>query len=60
LHAEVSVLLDSKSSRLIQLADLVAFAVFRFYEYNDYSFYLIISKCFDAEGGVTHGLHLKA
>lgn len=59
-YAEVPVFLDSKSSRLIQLADLVAFAVFRFYEYEDDSFYSIISKCFDAEGGVTHGLYLKA
>lgn len=59
-YAEVPVFLDSKSSRLIQLADLVAFAVFRFYEHGDDSFYSIISKCFDAEGGVTHGLYLKA
>jgi hypothetical protein len=55
-YAEVPVFLDSKASRLIQLADLVAFALFRFYEHDDDSFYSIIRDCFDAEGGVMHGL----
>jgi len=56
-YAEVPVFLDSKASRLIQLADMVAYAIFRFYEHEDSSFYDIVKHCFDAEGGVVHGLH---
>jgi len=58
-YAEVPVFLDSKASRLIQLADLVAYALFRHYEHNDSSFYNVIQNCFDSEGGVSHGLHVK-
>lgn len=58
-YAEVPVFLDSKASRLIQLADLVAFALFRFYEHNDNSFYDVVKHCFDAEGGVEHGLYIR-
>lgn len=56
-YAEVPAFLDSKASRLIQLADLVAFAVFRHYEHNDSQFFEIIEKCFDSDGGVVHGLY---
>ena len=56
-YAEVPVFLDSKASRLIQLADLVAFAINRHYVSNDDSLFKIISPCFDSEGGVTHGLY---
>ncbi len=55
-YAEVPVFLDSKASRLIQLADLIAFAVYRHYEAGDDSFYSLIQHCFDSEGGVQHGL----
>ncbi|WP_084128729.1 DUF3800 domain-containing protein [Cellvibrio mixtus] len=58
-YAEVPVFLDSKASRLIQLADLAAYALFRFYEYEDPSFYNVIKHCFDSEGGVLHGLHVR-
>lgn len=58
-YAEVPVFLDSKASRLIQLADLVSFALFRFYEHNDNSFYDIVKHCFDSEGGVEHGLFVR-
>ena len=58
-YAEVPVFLDSKASRLIQLADLVAYALFRFHEYGDESFYSVIKGCFDSEGGVEHGLYVK-
>lgn len=58
-YAEVPVFLDSKASRLIQLADLVAFATYRYYEAGDDSFYSIIQGCFDKEGGVEHGLYVK-
>jgi uncharacterized protein DUF3800 len=56
--AEVPVFLDSKASRLIQLADLVAYALFRFHEHNDNRFYSVIARCFDTHGGVQHGLHV--
>jgi hypothetical protein len=59
-YAEVPLFLDSKASRLIQLADLVAFALFRFYEHNDDSFFQVIRGCFDSEGGVEHGLYVRA
>ncbi|HEY0393709.1 MAG TPA: DUF3800 domain-containing protein [Candidatus Elarobacter sp.] len=55
--AEVPAFLDSRASRLIQLADLVAYAVFRAYERQDTRFYDIIKHRFDAEGGVVHGLY---
>lgn len=58
-YAEVPVFLDSKASRLIQLADLVAYAIFRKYESGDDSFFNEISHCFDSEGSVEHGLYFK-
>jgi len=58
-YAEVPVFLDSRASRLIQLADLVAFALFRFHEHNDNSFYDVIKRRFDTEGGVAHGLCVR-
>jgi hypothetical protein len=57
--AEVPLFLDSKASRLIQLADLVAYAVFRNYERTDSQFYDVIRDRFDREGGVIHGLHVR-
>lgn len=56
-YAEVPVFLDSKASRLIQLADLIAYAVFRHFERQDSQFFTTIQNCFDAEGGVIHGLY---
>ncbi|MBS0417309.1 MAG: DUF3800 domain-containing protein [Proteobacteria bacterium] len=56
-YAEVPVFLDSRASRLIQLADLVAFALFRRYEQGDGIFFDSIRDCFDNEGGVVHGLY---
>ena len=58
-YAEVPVFLDSRASRLIQLADLVAYAVFRRYEHDDSSLYSVVAKCFDTEGGVQHGLYVR-
>lgn len=57
--AEVPLFLDSKASRLIQLADLIAYSIFRYYEKEDDTFYSIIQSKFDAEGGITHGLHFQ-
>lgn len=57
-YAEVPVFLDSRASRLIQLADLIAFALFRFHEHGDNGYYDVIKHCFDTEGLVEHGLYL--
>lgn len=56
--AEVPVFVDSEATRLIQLADLVAYALFRKFEKNDTQFSDIIEKKFDYFGGVQHGLHV--
>lgn len=56
--SEVPVFIDSKASRLIQLADLIAYAVFRKWEKSDDRFYPIIADRFDREGSVVHGLHV--
>ncbi len=55
---EVPMFLDSQASRLIQLADLVAYAIFRKFEKDDDQFYSIIEGCFDSHAGNRHGLHL--
>ncbi len=54
--AEVPLFIDSKASRLTQLADLVAYAIFRKYEFGDNSFFSMIENRFDKSGGITHGL----
>lgn len=56
--SEVPVFIDSRASRLIQLADLVAFSLFRMWEKQDDRFYTIIRDRFDREGNVVHGLHV--
>jgi hypothetical protein len=58
--AEVPLFLDSKASRLIQLADLVAYAIFRHFEAGDSQLFDIIRSRFDSEGGIVHGLHVVA
>ena len=55
--AEVPLFLDSKASRLIQLADIIAYAIHRKYNRNDLTYFSIIKDCFDAEGSTVHGLH---
>ncbi|KAA9354820.1 DUF3800 domain-containing protein [Larkinella humicola] len=54
--SEVPLFLDSRASRLIQLADLVSYAIFRYYERQDAQFFSIIADRFDQESGVRHGL----
>ena len=59
--AEVPLFVDSEASRLVQLADLLAFALWRRYEHNDLTFFDPIVSRFDADGGVIHGLvHRKS
>jgi hypothetical protein len=54
--AEVPLFVDSRASRLIQLADLVAWSTFRKYEIKDGRFFDPLISMFDADGGVVHGL----
>ena len=58
LHSlsEVPLFVDSRATRLIQCADLIAHAVRRYYERGDSTYFDIIKRSFDAEGGVLHGL----
>lgn len=58
-YAEVPVFIDSHASRLIQLADLVAYAIYRKYEHDEDSYFKVVADCFDAEGGVVHGLYVR-
>ncbi len=57
--AEVPLFLDSKASRLIQLADLIAFGIFRKFEKNDSRFFDLLAKKFDSDGSTTHGFFQK-
>ena len=58
--AEVPLFVDSTASRLIQIADLLAWAVWRRYEQNDTRYFDRIAQRFDTEDGVIHGLvHFK-
>ena len=54
--AEVPMFVDSAASRLVQLADLLAWAVWRRYEYRDTRYFDQVVRRFDTEGGVIHGL----
>lgn len=58
--ADVPFFANSKATRLLQLADLVAYAVFRRYERGDTRLLDKIISKFDTEDGVIHGLvHLN-
>ena len=54
--AEVPLFADSRVSRALQIADHVAYSLFRRYEYGDTSYLDIISHRFDAENRQVHGL----
>jgi len=57
--AEVPLFANSKVSRLIQVADHIAYAVYRRYEVGDTSYLDIIISKFDSENGRLHGLAHK-
>lgn len=57
--AEVPMFVNSKASRCIQVADHVAYAVFRRYHAGDTSYLDIIHSRFDSDGRVIHGLSHK-
>ncbi len=54
--AEVPLFLDSRTSRLIQLADIVAYGMLRHFERGDDRLFRIVRHKFDEEGGKVHGL----
>ena len=54
---DVPFFVDSRATRGIQYADLVAYALWRKYERGDGEFFDVIGNWFDSEGGVVHGLH---
>ena len=54
--ADTPLFVNSQASRMIQLADHVAYAVFRRYESGDTQYLDLIAGKFDAEGGKVHGL----
>lgn len=57
---EVPLFVDSKASRIVQLADHIAYAVFRRYESNDITYFNIIESRFDKDEHYYHGLsHLQ-
>lgn len=53
---ETAFFFDSRSSRLMQIADFAAYAVFRWYEHGDDAYLSQIHKKFDREGSKLHGL----
>lgn len=58
--ADVPFFADSKSTRMLQLADLVSYAVFRRYERSDTRWLDLLMSRFDKEGEHLHGLvHLN-
>ena len=57
--SEVPVFLNSKASRLIQLADLVAYSIFRHFEHQDSQYFDVIKHRFDLADGIQHGFYVN-
>ena len=57
--ADTPFFVDSRASRVIQLADHVAHAVFRRYQSADTQYFDRIAHKFDSEDGIVHGLAHK-
>ena len=57
-YAEVPLFIDSRNSRLIQLADFVAYWVFRAYEHDDRNILngMLDANAFHRTNGTLHGL----
>lgn len=53
--AEVPLFVDSRATRLIQYADLIAYAFRRYYENGDDTYSSLIASKMDAVGGIIHG-----
>ena len=54
--ADVPFCADSRSTRLLQLADLVAYAVYRRYERSNTWLFDQLINTFDSDNGIIHGL----
>lgn len=54
--AEVPLFVDSRATRLIQMADMVAYALRQYYEKGQDAYFSLISGSFDLVGDVCHGL----
>lgn len=58
--ADVPLYVDSRASRLVQVADFVAWSTWHYYEHGHTEFFQRIHKRFDAAEGVQHGIiHLN-
>ena len=57
--ADTPLFVDSRASRVVQLADHVAYAVFRRYNAHDAQYFDVMASKFDATEGVVHGLSHK-
>ena len=57
--ADTPFFVDSKASRLVQLADHIAYSVFRRFNSGDAQYMDIISSRFDEADGIIHGLSHK-
>lgn len=53
---DVPFFVDSRATRMIQYADLIAYALRRYFETGDATYFDLISQRFDSVGGVLHGL----
>lgn len=54
--ADTPFFVDSRASRLVQLADHVAYSVFRRYNSGDAQYFDLVAHRFDTEDSVIHGL----
>jgi Protein of unknown function (DUF3800) len=54
--SETPLFVDSRATRMIQFADLIAYALRRYFEKGEAAHFDKIAHLFDAEGGVIHGL----
>jgi hypothetical protein len=54
--SETPLFVDSRATRMIQWADLIAYALRQYYEHGTAKYFDQISHLFDREGGVIHGL----
>jgi hypothetical protein len=56
--ADVPFFASSKATRMLQFADLIAYAIRRYFENGEAAYLDLISHRFDSVGGVIHGLVL--
>lgn len=57
--AETPLFVDSRASRIVQLADHIAYAVFRRYQAYDATYFDVFAAKFDEADGIIHGLAHK-